>query len=82
MCAIAESILQDDVTDDQYVLAVASFRGEHWNTDEPMALEELNAWIGRPDLKTPMSQILEGTLGDWFGFGCCDGLRQRVSRRG
>lgn len=66
---IAESIRHDVVTDDQYVLEVVPFNGERWATDEPMTLEELAAWIGQPDLKTPMSQNLVDALGGWFVYG-------------
>lgn len=70
MCAdIAESIRHDVVTDDQYILEAAPFNGERWSTDEPMTLEELAAWIGQPDLKTPMSQTLVDALGGWFVYG-------------
>lgn len=63
---IAESIGHDVVTDEQYVLEVVPFNGERWSTDEPMTLEELAAWIGQPDLKTPMSQNLAGAVDRWF----------------
>lgn len=66
---IAESIRHDVVTDDQYVLEVVPFYDERWATDEPMTLEELAAWIGQPDLKTPMSQTLVDALGGWFVYG-------------
>lgn len=66
---IAESIRHDVVTDDQYILEAAPFNGERWATDEPMTLEELAAWIGQPDLKTPMSQNLVDALGGWFVYG-------------
>lgn len=66
---IAESIRHDVVTDDQYVLEVVPFYDERWATDEPMTLEELAAWIGQPDLKTPMSQNLVDALGGWFVYG-------------
>lgn len=66
---IAESIRHDVVTDDQYVLEVVPFNGECWATDKPMTLEELAAWIGQPDLKTPMSQTLVDALGGWFVYG-------------
>ena len=65
---IAESIRHDVVTDDQYILEVVPFNGERWATDEPMTLEELAAWIGQPDLKTPMSQNLVDALGGWFVY--------------
>jgi len=66
---IAESIRHDVVTDDQYIVEVIPFNGERWYTDEPMTLEELAAWIGQPDLKTPMSQTLVDALGGWFVYG-------------
>lgn len=66
---IAESIRHDVVTDEQYILEVVPFNGERWSTDEPMTLEELAAWIGQPDLKTPMSQNLVDALGGWFVYG-------------
>ena len=66
---IAESIRHDVVTDDQYILEAAPFNGERWATDEPMTLEELAAWIGQPDLKTPMSQNLVDALGGWLVYG-------------
>lgn len=66
---IAESIRHDVVTDNQYILEVVPFRDERWSTDEPMTLEELTAWIGQPDLKTPMSQTLVDALGHWFVYG-------------
>lgn len=66
--AIAESIRHDVVTDDQYILEAAPFNGERWATDEPMTLEELAAWIGQPDLNTPMSQTLVDALGGWFVY--------------
>lgn len=66
---IAESIRHDVVTDDQYILEVVPFYDERWSTDEPMTLEELAAWIGQPDLKTPMSQNLVDALGGWFVYG-------------
>lgn len=65
---IAERIRHDVVTDDQYILEAAPFNGERWATDEPMTLEELAAWIGQPDLKTPMSQTLVDALGGWFVY--------------
>lgn len=65
---IAESIRHDVVTDDQYILEVVPFYDEHWATDKPMTLEELAAWIGQPDLKTPMSQNLVDALGGWFVY--------------
>lgn len=66
---IAESIRHDVVTDEQYILEAVPFNGERWATDEPMTLEELEAWIGQPDLKTPMSQNLVDALGGWFVYG-------------
>lgn len=66
---IAESIRHDVVTDDQYILEVVPFYDERWATDKPMTLEELAAWIGQPDLKTPMSQNLVDALGGWFVYG-------------
>lgn len=66
---IADSIRHDVVTDEQYILEVVPFNGERWATDEPMTLEELAAWIGQPDLKTPMSQTLVDALGGWFVYG-------------
>lgn len=66
---IAESIRHDVVTDNQYILEVVPFYNERWTTDEPMTLEELAAWIGQPDLKTPMSQTLVDALGGWFVYG-------------
>lgn len=65
---IAESIRHDVVTDDQYILEVVPFYDERWATDKPMTLEELAAWIGQPDLKTPMSQNLVDALGGWFVY--------------
>lgn len=65
---IAESIRHDVVTDAQYVLEVVPFYDERWATDKPMTLEELAAWIGQPDLKTPMSQNLVDALGGWFVY--------------
>lgn len=65
---IAESIRHDFVTDDQYILEVVPFYDERWATDKPMTLEELAAWIGQPDLKTPMSQNLVDALGGWFVY--------------
>ena len=66
---ISGTIRHDVVTDDQYILEVVPFSGERWSTDEPMTLEELTAWIGQPDLKTPMSQNLVDALGGWFVYG-------------
>lgn len=74
---IAESIRHDVVTDDQYILEVVPFYDERWSTDEPMTLEELVAWIGQPDLKTPMSQPLVDALGGWFVYGS---NRQELSK--
>lgn len=74
---IAESIRHDVVTDDQYVLEVVPFYDERWATDEPMTLEELAAWIGQPDLKTPMSQNLVDALGGWFVY---DSDRKELSK--
>lgn len=74
---IAENIRHDVVTDDQYILEVVPFSGERWATDEPMTLEELAAWIGQPDLKTPMSQTLVDALGGWFVYGAD---RQELSK--
>ena len=70
MCVVdvAASVRHDVVTDAQYVLEVVPFNGERWATDEPMTLEELAAWIGQPDLKTPMSQNLVDALGGWFVY--------------
>lgn len=65
---IAESIRHDIVTDDQYILEVVPFYDERWATDKPMTLEELAAWIGQLDLKTPMSQNLVDALGGWFVY--------------
>lgn len=65
---IAESIRHDVVTDDQYILEVVPFYDERWATDKPMTFEELAAWIGQPDLKTPMSQNLVDALGGWFVY--------------
>lgn len=75
--AIAESVRHDVVTDDQYILEVVPFYDERWVTDEPMTLEELAAWIGQPDLKTPMSQPLVDALGGWFVYGAD---RQELSK--
>lgn len=79
MCVVdvAASVRHDVVTDEQYILEVVPFNGERWSTDEPMTLEELTAWIGQPDLKTPMSQPLEDSLGGWFVF---DANRQELSK--
>lgn len=74
---IAESIRHDVVTDDQYVLEVVPFYDERWATDKPMTLEELAAWIGQPDLKTPMSQTLVDALGGWFVY---DSDRKELSK--
>lgn len=79
MCVVdvAASVRHDVVTDEQYILEVVPFYDERWATDKPMTLEELAAWIGQPDLKTPMSQPLEDSLGGWFVF---DANRQELSR--
>lgn len=79
MCVVdvAASVRHDVVTDEQYILEVVPFNGERWATDEPRTLEELAAWIGQPDLKTPMSQSLEDSLGGWFVF---DANRQELSK--
>lgn len=79
MCVVdvAASVRHDVVTDEQYILEVVPFYDERWSTDEPRTLEELAAWIGQPDLKTPMSQPLEGSLGGWFVF---DANRQELSK--
>lgn len=71
MCVVdvAASVRHDVVTDEQYILEVVPFYDERWATDKPMTLEELAAWIGQPDLKTPMSQPLEDSLGGWFVYG-------------
>ena len=79
MCVVdvAASVRHDVVTDEQYILEVVPFYDERWSTDEPRTLEELAAWIGQPDLKTPMSQPLEDLLGGWFVF---DANRQELSK--
>lgn len=79
MCVVdvAASVRHDVVTDEQYILEVVPFYDERWRTDEPRTLEELAAWIGKPDLKTPMSQPLEDSLGGWFVF---DANRQELSK--
>lgn len=79
MCVVdvAASVRHDVVTDEQYILEVVPFYDERWATDKPMTLEELAAWIGQPDLKTPMSQPLEDSLGGWFVF---DANRQELSK--
>ena len=79
MCVVdvAASVRHDAVADEQYILEVVPFYDERWATDEPMTLEELAAWIGQPDLKTPMSQPLEDSLGGWFVF---DANRQELSK--
>lgn len=79
MCVVdvAASVRHDVVTDEQYILEVVPFYDERWATDEPMTLEELAAWIGQPDLKTPMSQPLEDSLGGWFVF---DADRKELSK--
>lgn len=79
MCVVdvAASVRHDVVTDEQYILEVVPYYNERWATDKPMTLEELAAWIGQPDLKTPMSQPLEDSLGGWFVF---DANRQELSK--
>lgn len=79
MCVVdvAASVRHDVVTDEQYILEVVPFYDERWATDKPMTLEELAAWIGQPDLKTPMSQNLVDVLGGWFVF---DANRQELSK--
>lgn len=79
MCVVdfAASVRHDVVTDEQYILEVVPFYDERWATDEPMTLEELAAWIGQPNLKTPMSQTLENSLGCWFVF---DADRKELSK--
>lgn len=71
MCVVdvAASVRHDVVTDEQYILEVVPYYSERWATDKPMTLEELAAWIGQPDLKTPMSQNLVDALGGWFVYG-------------
>lgn len=79
MCVVdvAASVRHDVVTDEQYILEVVPFNGERWDTDEPMTLEELAAWIGQPDLKTPMSQNLVDVLGGWYVY---DADRKELSK--
>lgn len=79
MCVVdvAASVRHDVVTDEQYILEVVPFYDERWATDKPMTLEELAAWIGQPDLKTPMSQPLEDSLGGWFVY---DADRKELSK--
>lgn len=79
MCVVdvAASVRHDVVTDEQYILEVVPFYDERWATEESMTLEELAAWIGQPDLKTPMSQNLVDALGGWFVF---DANRQELSK--
>lgn len=79
MCVVdvAASVRHDVVTDEQYILEVVPFYDERWATDKPMTLEELAAWIGQPDLKTPMSQNLVDALGGWFVY---DADRKELSK--
>lgn len=79
MCVVdvAASVRHDVVTDEQYILEVVPFYDERWATDKPMTLEELVAWIGQPDLKTPMSQNLVDALGGWFVY---DADRKELSK--
>ena len=79
MCVVdvAASVRHDVVTDEQYILEVVPFYDERWSTDEPRTLEELAAWIGQPDLKTPMSQNLVDALGGWFVY---DADRKELSK--
>ena len=79
MCVVdvAASVRHDVVTDEQYILEVVPYYNERWATDKPMTLEELAAWIGQPDLKTPMSQPLEDSLGGWFVY---DADRKELSK--
>lgn len=79
MCVVdvAASVRHDVVTDEQYILEVVPFYDERWATDEPMTLEELAEWISQPNLKTPMSQTLENSLGCWFVY---DANRQQLSK--
>lgn len=79
MCVVdvAASVRHDVVTDEQYILEVVPFNGERWDTDKPMTLEELAAWIGQPDLKTPMSQNLVDVLGGWYVY---DADRKELSK--
>ena len=79
MCVVdvAASVRHDVVTDEQYILEVVPYYDERWATDKPMTLEELAAWIGQPDLKTPMSQNLVDALGGWFVY---DADRKELSK--
>lgn len=79
MCVVdvAASVRHDVVTDEQYILEVVPYYNERWATDKPMTLEELAAWIGQPDLKTPMSQPLVDALGGWFVY---DADRKELSK--
>lgn len=79
MCVVdvAASVRHDVVTDEQYILEVVPFYDERWATDKPMTLEELAAWIGQPNLKTPMSQPLEDSLGGWYVY---DADRKELSK--
>lgn len=79
MCVVdvAASVRHDVVTDEQYILEVVPYYNERWATDKPMTLEELAAWIGQPDLKTPMSQNLVDALGGWFVY---DADRKELSK--
>lgn len=79
MCVVdvAASVRHDVVTDEQYILEVVPYYNDRWATDKPMTLEELAAWIGQPNLKTPMSQNLVAALGDWFVY---DSDRKELSK--
>lgn len=79
MCVVdvAASVRHDVVTDEQYILEVVPFYDERWATDKPMTLEELAAWIGQPDPKTPMSQNLVDVLGGWYVY---DADRKELSK--
>ena len=79
MCVVdvAASVRHDVVTDEQYILEVVPFYDERLATEKPMTLEELAAWIGQPDLKTPMSQNLVDVLGGWFVY---DADRKELSK--
>lgn len=79
MCVVdvAASVRHDVVTDEQYILEVVPYYNERWATDKPMTLEELAAWSGQPDLKTPMSQNLVDALGGWFVY---DADRKELSK--
>ena len=79
MCVVdvAASVRHDVVTDEQYILEVVPFYDERWATEKPMTLEELAAWIGQPDLKTPMSQNLVDVLGGWYVY---DADRKELSK--